>query len=173
MDVYYFDSDALSWRYVDSSDVRLEPPDKCITEKVNTILEDKKNDCYISEFVLLEWTSVLGKRVRREEEGFRSFDYEWSRQNEQALMKDIIDKRLIMLPSIPRIVERARVLVDLIGVFSKRALITVDAVHLIYASELAQTNNCKVNFVSCDKKLLGIVRDFGPVSRFLRPHRPY
>lgn len=173
MDLYYFDTDALSWRYVDSSDVRLEAPGKCVTAKVNTILEDKKNECYISEFVLLEWTSVLGKRVRREEEGFRSFDYEWSRQNEQALMMDIICKRLKILPSIPRIVARARVLVDRIGVFSKRALITVDAVHLIYAIEVAQSENCEVRFVSCDKGLLGIVKDFRPISRFLKPHRPY
>ena len=151
MDLYYFDTDALSWRYVDSRDTKLKAPDLCVSEKVNALLEDDKNDCYISEFILLEWTSVLGKRVRSQEEGFRNFDYDWSRKNEQALMQDIIDKRLrIVLPSLPRIVERARVLVDHIGVFSKRALIGIDAVHLIYAMELAQRENCEVRFVSCD-----------------------
>ena len=79
MSIYYFDTDALSWRYIDSSNPKLRAPDVAVSKNVNAIVESKGNNCYISEFNLLEWTSVIGKRVRSGE--FRSFDYEWARKN--------------------------------------------------------------------------------------------
>ena len=173
MKTYYFDTDALSWRYVDTIDYRLGAPHTTVTERVNAIVQEVENDCYISEFTLLEWTSVLGKRVRSQQEGFAGFDYEWSVKIEQAIMQDIVAHRLNVYPSIPRVVERARLLVNLIGVGSKRALKTIDAVHLIYAIELAQAKECKVHFVSCDRQLLGVVHDFLPLGRFLQVCRPY
>jgi len=138
----YIDTCSLKWRYLQG------PP----TKTIDQILDGRYQTVHTSELTILEWSSALAAAFR---EG--GIDKPTFKANELALMTDIASARIVVLPNNPRAIERARYLVEYVGVDHKRSLKTNDSLHLVYARDLAMQLKVRVTFVTNDKRLAAIV----------------
>jgi predicted nucleic acid-binding protein len=73
-----------------------------------------------------------------------------------------------------RSIERARYLIEYVGIINRRALRTGDSIQLVTALEVASAAREVVTFVTCDRKLANIIQDldtFQPLlaALFLSP----
>ncbi len=159
MSVYcYIDTSALKWRYLSGAP----------TPVVNALMEDPKTVVLTSELSILEWSSALAWIYRENQIDYRTF-----KSNELALMADIADDRLVIFP-VTRSIERARYLVEYVGVIRRLPLRTGDAIQLVTALEAASAARGPITFVTSDKQLARIVKEvdtFQPhlTSSFVAP----
>jgi hypothetical protein len=114
-----------------------------------------------SELTILEWSSALGCLCRGNQ-----MDYQTFKINEQALMADIANDNLIVVP-MTRSIERARYLIEYVGIINRRALHTGDSIQLVTAREAAYTARETITFVTCDRKLASIIQDLDTFQPFL------
>ena len=155
---YYIDTCSLKWRYLSGTP----------TNFVNQIMEDSTNRIFTSELTILEWSSALASVCRED-----IIDYTTFKQNELALMTDIVVDRLLIRP-LTRSIERARYLIEYVGVNKKLALRTGDSIHVVTALDVAAAIKEEVNFVTSDRKLARIINEvesFPPLltATFLEP----
>jgi predicted nucleic acid-binding protein len=155
---YYVDTCALKWRYLSGGP----------TLTVNQLMDDPDTTVLTSELTLLEWSSALGCVYRENQ-----IDYQTFKSNELALMSDIANDSLIVCP-MTRSIERARYLIEYVGIINRRALRTGDSIQLVTALEVASAAREVVTFVTCDRKLANIIQDldtFQPLlaALFLSP----
>lgn len=95
-------------------------------------------------------------------------DHPTYKRNELALMKDVADSKLEISPMI-RSIERARYLIEYVGVIKKRALRTGDSIQLVTALEMSSLAKDIVVFVTCDVRLSRIVNEVDVFQLQLRP----
>ncbi len=139
---YYIDTCSLKWRYL------LGTP----TSHVDSLLSDSENIILTAEFTILEWSSALGVAVRD-----HVIDEEAFRRNEIALMADIASERLKIIPWVNRTIEKARYLIQYLGIELRRNLRTGDAIHLVHALESSRQISDKLLFVTSDRSLANMV----------------
>jgi hypothetical protein len=140
---YYIDTCSLQWRYVSGAP----------TQTVDTLLDDPDKVVFTAELTLLEWSSTLARTFRRKkitEEDFK--------RNELALMSDVVTDKLQVLPPLTRAVEKARYLIEYVGVDRGLNLGSGDALHLVYALEAASHVAEPVTVVTSNKAVANIVR---------------
>jgi hypothetical protein len=143
-DYYYIDTSSLKWRYMTGKP----------TAEVDRIMNDATNVVLTAELTLLEWSSALAAAYR---DGAVD-NPDTFKRNEVALMNDILAERIKVLPPIVRAVEKARYLIEYIGVEKKLSLKTGDALHLIYAIEAASHFAESVTVITSDSKLANILQ---------------
>ena len=125
-------------------------------------MDDRTVAVLTSELTLLEWSSALASVCRQQQ-----MDYATFKANELALMTDVADGKLGILP-LSRSVERARYLIEYAGVVERRGLRTGDAIQLLTALGAASSLRRVVTFVTCDRTLANIVHDLAPFRPYLR-----
>ena len=102
-------------------------------------------------------------------------DHATYKLNERALMSDIARDRLIPLSQDQNsTIQKARLLIEYIGVVEKRSLKTGDSIQLVTAREAAYAQRAPIEFVTSDRKLFNIVDTFDTfrpylTARFLTP----
>jgi len=148
---YYIDTCALKWRYLSGGP----------TPTVNQLMDDADTTVLTSELTLLEWSSALGCVYRENQ-----IDYQTFKSNELALMIDIANDKLMIFP-MTRSIERARYLIEYVGIINRRALRTGDSIQLVTAIEAASAARETVTFVTCDRRLASIIQDLDTFQPFL------
>ena len=148
---YYVDTCALKWRYLSGGP----------TLTVNQLMDDPDITVLTSELTLLEWSSALGCVYRESQ-----IDYQTFKSNELALMSDIASDNLIVWP-MTRSIERARYLIEYVGIINRRALRTGDSIQLVTALEVASAAREVITFVTCDRRLASIIQDLDTFQPFL------
>ncbi len=93
-------------------------------------------------------------------------DYQTFKSNELALMSDMANDNLIVYP-MTRSIERARYLIEYVGIINRRALRTGDSIQLVTALQVASAAREVNTFVTCDRRLASIVRDLDIFQPFL------
>lgn len=158
MSTYYLDTCALKWRYLNGP----------ATSVIDNIVNDPSNRVLISTLTLLEWSSAFGVLCRT-----NTIDHQTFKANERAFMGDIHSGRLIPVPQ-SRVIEKARLLIEYIGVLNRRGLKTGDSIQLVTAKESAYAQQSSIEFVTSDQALASIVQDFNIfhpylISRYISP----
>ena len=150
MSNYYIDTCALKWRYLNGSP----------TPDVNQLMDNPNASVTTSELTILEWSSALASTYR---DG--TIDYDLFKRNELALMSDIAVGKLLIFP-MTRTIERARYLIEFVGIHHGRALKTGDSIQVTTALDASAAVHQLTTFVTCDESLSNIIRDVGE----FRPH---
>ncbi len=150
--IYYIDTSSLMYRYIGGNPKAYIDP----------MLDQAENEAYTSEWTILEWSSALGK-VHRE----NKLNYDSFKKNELALMTDIANERL-QIEVTNRTIEKARTLVEYVGVVHGRGLRTGDSIQLVAALALATRVNTLVEFVTSDLRLANITNDLDIFKPYLR-----
>lgn len=145
MSNYYIDTCALKWRYLNGNP----------TPDVNQLMDNPNASVTTSELTILEWSSALASSCR---DG--TIDYDLFKLNELALMTDIAVGKLLIFP-MTRAIERARYLIEYVGIHHGRALRTGDSIQVTTALNLSSTMHTGTTFVTCDETLSNIIRDIG------------
>jgi PIN domain len=140
---YYIDTCSLQWRYVSGAP----------TATVDALLDDPDKVVFTSELTLLEWSSTLARTFRR-----KKITQEDFKRNELALMSDVLTEKLQVWPPLIRAVEKARYLMEYVGVDRGLNLGSGDALHLVYAIEAASHVAGPVTVVTSNKAVANIVR---------------
>lgn len=151
MSYYYVDTCALKWRYLSGGP----------TSTINQLMDDPDTTLLTSELTLLEWSSALGCVYRENQ-----IDYQTFKSYELALMSDMANDNLIVYP-MTRSIERARYLIEYVGIINRRALRTGDSIQLVTALEVASAAREVITFVTCDRKLASVIRDLDTFQPFL------
>lgn len=142
-DFYYIDTCSLQWRYVSGAP----------TATVDALLDDPDKVVFTSELTLLEWSSTLARTFRR-----KKITQEDFKRNELALMSDVLTDKLQVLPPLTRAVEKARYLIEYVGVDRGLNLGSGDALHLVHAIEAASHEGEPVTVVTSNKAVANIVK---------------
>ena len=137
---YYIDTSSLKWRYMTGS------PDRIMNDSTNVVLT--------AELTLLEWSSALAAAYRNGDVD----NPDTFKRNEFALMNDVLAERIKVLPPTVRAVEKARYLIEYIGVEKRLSLKTGDALHLVHAIEAASHLAEPVTMITSDSKLANILQ---------------
>jgi len=87
------------------------------------------------------------------------------KSNELALMTDIAAGHLIVVP-MRRSIERARYLIEYVGIIRGQVLHTGDSIQLITALDVSAAMRQATTFVTCDRPLSKTIRHVGD----FRPH---
>jgi hypothetical protein len=140
---YYIDTCSLQWRYLNGAP----------TATVDALLDDPDKAVFTGELTLLEWSSTLARTFRRKK--ITKEDY---KRNELALMSDVVAEKLQVLPPLTRAVEKARYLIEYVGVDRSLNLGSGDALHLVYAIEAASHIAGPVTVVTSNKAVSNIVK---------------
>jgi hypothetical protein len=140
---YYIDTCSLQWRYVSGAP----------TAAVDALLDDPNKIVFTAELTLLEWSSTLARTFRRKKITKEDF-----KRNELALMSDVVADKLKVLPPLTRAVEKARYLIEFVGVDRSLNLGSGDALHLVYAIEAASHVAGPVTVVTSNKAVANIVK---------------
>lgn len=140
---YYIDTCSLQWRYVSGAP----------TATVDALLDDPDKVVFTGELTLLEWSSTLARTFRRKKITKEDF-----KRNELALMSDVVADKLKVLPPLTRAVEKARYLLEYVGVDRGLNLGSGDALHLVYAIEAASHFAGPVTVVTSNKAVANIVK---------------
>ncbi len=149
MSVVFIDTSALKWKYISGPE----------TAGIDRIFSDASVEVFISELTILEWSRALATATRE-----KKLTYEDYKKNELAFMTDIHARRPLVLSIPTRGIERARHIIDYVGVHLGKRIDTQDALHIVVAQELASSKQTSVRFVSCDQKLLRLL---GQVDGFV------
>src|SRR5882672_5798668 len=99
--IYFFDTSALQYRYVDGSNSR----------GVRWIISAKRNQCYIADLSILEISSALAKHCRTN--ALLLQDYE---RLDQRFWRDVCEGRILIRETGKREYVRARNLLRYAGV---------------------------------------------------------
>lgn len=141
---YYIDTCSLQWRYLSGKP----------TADVDRLMDDKGNTVLTAELTILEWSSALARAYRR-----GSIDRNTFKRNEIALMTDIFAGRLEILPPVPRAIEKARYLIEYVGVDNGLNLGSGDSIQLISALDAAACLAGRLTFVTSNHRLANIVEN--------------
>jgi hypothetical protein len=141
---YYIDTCSLQWRYLNGKP----------TTTVDSLMDDPANNVLTAELTILEWSSALARAYRRG----TVIDHNTFKRNEIALMTDISAGKLQILPPLPRAAEKARYLIEYVGVERKLALGSGDALHLIYAIDAATRIGERLTVITSNAALANIVK---------------
>ena len=139
----YIDTCSLQWRYLSGAP----------TAAVDGLLDDPDIVVFTAELTLLEWSSTLARAFRRKT--ITRVDF---KRNEQALMSDVVADKLQVLPPLMRAAEKARYLIEYVGMDRGLSLGSGDALHLVYAMEAASRVAEPVTMVTSNKAVANIVR---------------
>ena len=140
--LYYIDTCSLQWRYLSGR----------ATATVDRILSERNNLVFTAELTILEWSSALARAYRRGDITSDQF-----KQFELALMTDIYNDSFLILRPSHRIIERARYLIEYIGVTNGLNLGSGDAIHLVHALDATKSQGTKLEFVTNDRALSNII----------------
>lgn len=140
--MHYIDTCSLKWRYLNGP----------ASSEIDSLMNDSNERVVTSEYSLLEWSSALASVFRT-----GLIDREAYKRNELGLMLDILKSKLHIVALMPRIVERARYLIEYVGVEAKLALRTGDSVQLVHAMQAAKQGSQVLPFVTCDKRLAHLI----------------
>ena len=151
---YYIDTCSLKWRYLSGKP----------TANVDRLMDDEDNTVLTAELTILEWSSALARAYRR-----GSIDRDTFKHNEIALMTDIFTGRLEILPPVPRAIERARYLIEYVGVENRLNLGSGDSIHLITALDAATRLADRLTFVTSNHPLANIVENIDIIQQSLDP----
>jgi hypothetical protein len=143
---YYIDTCSLQFRYLSG-----DP-----TATVDALLDDPDKIIFTAELTLLEWSSTLARTFRR-----KKITYEDFKRNELALMSDVVADKLRVLPPLTRAAEKARYLMEFVGVQHNLNLGSGDALHLVYAMHEASHLPGPVTMVTSNKAVANIVKTLG------------
>lgn len=149
---YYIDTSSLKHRYIGGN----------AKSYVDSLLDSPEIDVYTSEWTILEWSSALGA-VHRD----TNMDYATFKNNELALMTDIANDHLLIEVT-TRTIEKARALMEYVGVVHGRGLRTGDSIQLVAALAVATRQNAIVEFVTSDVRLARIVHDLDIFRPYLQ-----
>jgi len=141
-DFYYIDTCSLQWRYLSGAP----------TATVDALLDAPDKTVFTAELTLLEWSSTLGRTFRR-----KTITKEDFKRNELALMSDVVAEKLQVLPPLTRAVEKARYLIEYVGVDRGLSLGSGDALHLVHAIDAASHVAASVTVVTSNKAVANIV----------------
>lgn len=142
---YYIDTCSLQWRYLSGKP----------TATVDSLMDDPDNSIFTAELTVLEWSSALARAYRRGD----YTDPTIFKRNELALMTDISAGRLQILPPLSRAVEKARYLIEYVGVEKGLGLGSGDALHLVYAIDTATRLGERLIFITSNSPLANIVQN--------------
>jgi hypothetical protein len=142
MDYYYIDTCSLQWRYLNGAP----------TADVDQLLDDPNKVVFTAELTLLEWSSTLARAFRR-----KTITRDDFKRNELALMSDVLADKLQVLPPLARAAEKARYLIEYVGVDRSLNLGSGDALHLVYAIEAASHISEPMTVVTSNKAVANIV----------------
>jgi hypothetical protein len=141
---FYIDTCSLQWRYLSGKP----------TATVENLMDDPDNNIFTAELTVLEWSSAIARAYRRQD----FTDPSVFKRNELGLMADISAGKLQLLPPLPRAVEKARYLIEYVGVEKKLGLGSGDALHLIYAIDTAARLGERLTFITSNSPLANIVQ---------------
>jgi len=84
-------------------------------------------------------------------------------------MTDIALNKLTVLPPDRRAVEKARYLVELVGVDFRLALLSGDAIQLVYALGAAKTHAAPLPFITSDHRFANAMRAVAFLKTYVSP----
>ncbi len=140
---YYIDTCSLQWRYLSGAP----------TAEVDALLDDPDKVVFTAELTLLEWSSTLARSFRR-----KTITRDDFKRNELALMSDVVADKLQILPPVTRAAEKARYLIEYVGIDRGLKLGSGDALHLVYAMDAASRVPEPVTVVTSNKAVANIVK---------------
>jgi hypothetical protein len=149
---YYIDTCSLQWRYLSGNP----------SAQIDNLLDNEDNTVVTAELTILEWSSALARAYRR-----GSIDRDTFKRNEVALMTDIFIGKLEVLPPVPRTIERARYLIEYVGVENRLNLSSGDSIQLIYALDVASRTADKLTFITSNHPLSNIVESISDIRQQL------
>lgn len=144
MRIYFFDTSALQYRYVQGTFTRL----------IRRLISDRRSSCYIADVTVLEISGALAKTCRREGWDVVKFD-----TFNDRFWADLAARRLKVCTTANRDLLRAKDLIRFAGVAKRKNLGSADALIAVCCLELALEKGEKVTFYLEDRKLYGTLKD--------------
>jgi hypothetical protein len=142
MGTYFFDTSALQHRYIPAK----------YSQRVNRIVADQSNECFIAEFTVLETASAIANRCRQGELRHSRYD-----SADHRFWIDIAEGRLQIRAAGTREIVRARNLVRYAQLLKRRKLTSADALIAVSALELALERKEKIIFYMSDWNMFDIL----------------
>lgn len=143
MGIHFLDSSALQHRYVESTE----------TSSIKRLVSSRRNECYISEWSVLEMASAFANRCRQGGLPARRYD-----AMNRAIIKDLANGRLLVRNTTTRDITRARELIRFAGVINRRRLKSGDALVASSCLDLAFERKERITFYMSDWGLYDILR---------------
>ena len=153
MGVHFFDTSALQHRYIRGPN----------TTRVRHILSNRRCECYIADWTVLEIASGLARRCRAGNLTIERYD-----AMDAKFFEDLAVGRLKVRESTPQEIRRARDLLRFAGVIKRRRLKSADALIAICCLDLALERKSRVSFYMSDEPLYNILRDIDAFASALR-----
>ncbi len=150
MQFFYLDTNPLL-RWAETEAAIADQRAKIITANYLKILNDAQNVVAISEMTLLEYQANLCEYERNS--GKPQCNDKWADSCMEKILELIRTEKLHVLPTPPRIFERAMIQVQLGTREKKRGLKGPDALHLLMACDWARDlklKSAKIQFVTSD-----------------------
>lgn len=168
--VFFLDTSALIHRYLDCPSSR----------KIRTIVSRQDTKCFIAELTVLEMSSAIARRLRRDQTSARTTDLASNRKFDRLESKFFRDISLGLIEVYPLAYthySRARGLLRYAGVVRNRRITTVDALIASAALDLAFRERERINFCTSDKPLFTIIQSVNAFTsalnlRFFDPPPP-
>jgi hypothetical protein len=104
----------------------------------------------LSELTLIEFRSAVAQDWRREDAQCLDLDTEWAERARTALMTQVAEGTIQMVPVSPKAYEHAITLVDMAAFDHKLPLGAWDAIHLITACAWAHREKARVRLFTTD-----------------------
>jgi hypothetical protein len=142
MTLHYIDTSSLKWRYMSGNP----------SSSVNSIVDDSNNRIFTSELTVLELSNALASEYR--DNKISQSEYV---KHDSDFMSDIANDKLTIVP-MTRSIERARYLINYVGVGLKRSLRTGDSIQVLTAIEVAATEQQVITFVTSDENLSKVLQ---------------
>lgn len=142
MPIYFFDTSALQHRYVDGKHSR----------RIRRVVSDKRNECYIADWTILEIGSAIARRCRQEQLRDERFDVA-----DLWFWTDVSNATLKVRETGTREILRARDLIRYAGVIRRRKISSGDALVAVCCLELALESGRRVAFYMEDLKLYRVL----------------
>lgn len=129
---------------------------------MNRIITNKSNECFISDFTVLEIASALANRCRQGE--FRHARYD---NADNRFWNDIAQDRITIRDTGNREILRARNLIRYAQLLKRRKLTSADALIAVCALEFALERQERIIFYTSDWNMFDILRQFDAFSSAL------
>lgn len=153
MPIRFLDTSALKHRYTKNGD---------LTSRIRRIVSDKRYECYIADWTVVEIASALGDHCRGNNMGIQHFD-----KMNQKFFGDLASGRVKVRVTNSRGMLQARTLLRK-GVSIRRNVHTGDALLAACCRELALDAGERVTFYTSDWKLYKLLRDIDAYRSVMR-----
>jgi hypothetical protein len=144
---------ALQYRYVNGKFSRL----------IRTAISDYRRECYIADLTVLEMSSTLALKSRKQVWKTSQYD-----SLECAFLEDIATGKLRVCTTGKRQILRPRDLIRFAGVIKQRSLKSADALIAVSCLELALELKEEILFYLEDGKLFSILKDIDAFTSVLK-----